>query len=121
MGIEEQTFHLWTQENNEASADIEAGMAVDSAGLKATAGGNFAGICQFETPAGGQCTLRTGEVLVQVTGTGSAQASLEVSATAGVLQSTVTTGDLIVGQALEAWTAAGLIKALIKPAPYTLP
>ena len=121
MGIEVQPFHEWTRENNEASASIEAGMVVDTAGLKATSAEDIEGVNKFETAPDDQCTLGFGEVLVQVTGTGSAQAKLTISATAGKLQATTTTGNLVWGFALEAWTAAATIKALIRNAPYPHP
>ena len=120
MGIEVQPFHTFSLTNGEASAAIEAGMAVmlDTNGeaLKATGEPKFCGISKYEAASTEAVSVQYGFVDVQVTGTGSAGDKLEVSATAGVLQATATTTDAIVGYALEAWTTAGVIKAYIYPA-----
>jgi len=105
--------------NEESSADIEAGMAVAYDGTKLAQGEEekIVGIAKFEAAAGEAVTVQHGLVNVQVTGTGSADAQLIASATAGVLASSSGTTVLVVGYALEAWTTAGTIRAFIFPSP----
>jgi hypothetical protein len=105
--------------SGEASAAIEAGMAVDYTGSKIAQGEEemFLGISKFETAAGQGLSLECGLVNVQVTGTGSADDQLIVSATAGILESSATATVLVLGFALEAWTAAATIRAVIFRSP----
>jgi hypothetical protein len=105
--------------NAEASADVEAGMAVSYLGKKLASGEDekFAGIAKFTAEAGEAITLQHGIVEVQVTGTGSANAQLIQGATAGKLAASAGTTVLVLGFALEAWTAAATIRAFIFPSP----